>query len=307
MLFDNPLFRSKALVLKEQKEPLDHLLRVTAPHEWLIVALLAMSVLLALSWAIFGRIEPTIAAPCILAAPGERHPVIAAEAGVVAEVLAGAGDRVESGQPIVRIDPTDRVRQVNAAQARLALLEDSSHAGSEDSLRAARADLLAARAMRVSGERIASHVAGEVSAMLLAPGHVVTAGAEVARIRVGAAHRIEAMAFVSTDVAHAIVPGMKARVAATASSNRAAGDLDAVVAAVSARPVAVPRWLSEQGFAAPPRAHRVRLALSDDASEPAVTGDTHCAVRFIRPAVSPLRMLTAHGMEPVEREPGRSS
>ena len=63
------LFRDEAFARRGRTEPIDGLLRITAPHEWLFLALLACALIAVLIWAVFGTIERGLSASCLLGAP----------------------------------------------------------------------------------------------------------------------------------------------------------------------------------------------------------------------------------------------
>ena len=50
------LFRDEAFARRGRSEPIDGLLRITAPHEWLFLAMLGCAMLAVLLWAVFGTI-----------------------------------------------------------------------------------------------------------------------------------------------------------------------------------------------------------------------------------------------------------
>ena len=61
------LFRDEAFARRGRTEPIDGLLRVTAPHEWVFLGLLGLALLGALVWAVFGTVERGLSASCELA------------------------------------------------------------------------------------------------------------------------------------------------------------------------------------------------------------------------------------------------
>lgn len=242
MLFDSNLFREKALARMGQTEPLDSLLRVTAPREWVILCALAVALLSVAAWVFLGSIQQKVAATCILAMPGQRQAIISPESGAVVEVLVQTGERVERGQQIAKINPTELMYQARVARARIALLEQTpgiATSPDKGGLAAARAELLAVESMLEASAVLTSPESGEVATLSLVPGQVVTAGSVVGRIRAGSDHRMEVLAFVSPESADVITPGMRARIAVKSRQ----GDTDwlgAEVAAVSPQPVVAP-------------------------------------------------------------------
>lgn len=292
MLFENRLFREKAIARRGQTEPLDSLLRVTAPREWIILCALAIALLSVATWAIFGSIEQKVAATCILAMPGQRHAIISPESGTVTEVFVRNGERVEREQRIARINPTKLMHHARVARARIALLEQAPGIATnpdKGGLAAARAELLAVEAMLETSAVLTSPESGEVATLSLVPGEVVTAGSVVGRIRTGSDHRLEALAFVPPESADVITPGMRARIAIMPGQ----GDTDwlgAEVATISQQPVVAPPWLSDHDFVAASRSHFVRASLQD-VPGPSIPNGTHCQAWFIRPPTSLLHML----------------
>ena len=142
-MFVNRLYREEAVVHRWKAESLDDLLRVTAPHEWAIVATLAAVLLGVVAWGLLGSVERTLSADCVLARPGERHAIVAGVSGTVMDVLVRTRDTVEPGQAVVRVRLPEVDRQVRIARARVDVLEAqlADTPGPDARLRAARAEL----------------------------------------------------------------------------------------------------------------------------------------------------------------------
>ena len=298
-LFNKSLFREEAVAKKWQTEYFDSLLRVTAPHEWMIVAGFVLGLLCVLAWGVFGSVERSVLAECVLARLGERHAVLSETAGTIAEVLVAAGDEVEAGQGIARMRLPELRRAVRIARTRLALLEtrlDGSatiSATERDALLTARAELLEAEAIAAAGELVVSPHAGEVTALDLAAGQAVVAGTKVARVRTGTGHRLEAFAFVLPDAALRLETGLAGRVLITAP-NGGSSVLEADVGYVSPRSTIGPAWLAELGLAMPVAGHLVRLTLRE-ASGAAADG-ARCRLAIVTQVHAPMLLLTPSGI-----------
>ncbi len=169
------LFREEAFARRGQTEPLDGLLRVTAPHEWVIVAGLGIALLGLVAWGLFGSVERSLSSECVLAQPGERYTVISDITGNVIDVPVDVGDPVEVGQPIAFIKIPELSRHVALARARLSTLEANPDAA-PDALALARSELLELESLRASGEVVASPYSGEVAAYNLVQGQAVQVG-----------------------------------------------------------------------------------------------------------------------------------
>ena len=96
-----------------------------------VVLLLAVAV----AWASVGRVDEVSVAPGKLVPRGEVKPVQVAEQGVVRAVGVAEGDRVEAGQTLLELDPTDaeadrdrlghEVRLARGERARMEVLWDA--------------------------------------------------------------------------------------------------------------------------------------------------------------------------------------
>ena len=280
------LFREEAFARRGQTEPLDGLLRVTAPHEWVIVAGLGIALLGLVAWGLFGSVERSLSSECVLAQPGERYTVISDITGTVIDVPVDVGDPVEVGQPIAFIKIPELSRHVALARARLSTLEANPDAA-PDALALARSELLELESLQASGEVVASPYSGEVAAYNLVQGQAVQVGVEVAEIRVGSESELEAFAFVPSEGSRGLQVGMKAHVLTEASQA-----LDAELREVSSRPVTQPGWLTDFGLMPSARSHLVRLSLRDAPPPSAVDGDL-CSLRIVLRKDSPMRLLTS--------------
>ena len=292
------LFREEAFARRGQTEPLDGLLRVTAPHEWVLLAGLAAALLGVILWGALGSIEHSLFAHCVLALSGERHPVVSgvsgtvqevlAGSGTVQEVLAGSGDAVAVGQPVARVGLHDLNNDAAVARARVAALE--SVAGTApDTLAAARAELLQIELLQATGESIVSPVAGELASHAVAAGQSVAAGDRIAWVRVGTGNEMEAVTLLDAENARRLDQGMQARVTPAFADRRAAVPLNATVSEIKVRGTAPPTWLTEFGLPAPARSHLVLLALQDSPLH--LTDGTPCGLHVVLGREPPLRVL----------------
>ena len=200
--FHSP-FRDKALAASaNRRQDLDHLLRVTAPHERLVLA--AVGVILAGlgAWVLFGSIVRDVTLDGFLIEPGTRHEVVAAEPGYLAEFLVEPGDRVEAGAGIAR----QRVPQPEREM-----------------------------------ELLVSPAAGAVVELLAEAGEFLPAGRAVAQVREAADRPLGAVVRVPPDMAQRLQPGMPASIEVeqhAGVTHRVSG----VVAAVAPLPHWLAAW-----------------------------------------------------------------
>lgn len=305
-MLQNPLFRERALIRNAQPEPLDDLLRVTAPHEWLLLASLAAALLATVLWGGLARVEQTVSGSGALVRPGDRHAVVSSAAGVVTEVMVGVGDRVEAGEVIARIELPELRWRLRVSRARVTLLEERAKGqetppGSwmDAELAAARAELIELAALDTAGAVIVSPHAGEITANGLVAGQAIGPGEPVAEVRAGLRRAPEAVLLVAPGQARRLDAGMEARIAVTGRSGARvfAGE----IAEVSARPVDLPSWLSRTGLvssdAPDPPFHLVRLTVPG-AGDARIPDGVPCRVEIVVSRHSPLGLLVSSAGRP---------
>lgn len=301
-MFEQGIFRERALTHRTEPEPQDDLLRVTSPREWLLLCALAATAIAAVAWSALADVERTLPGEGVFLHPGDRYAVVAAISGVVAEVVARPGDTVEAGQTLARLRLPDLDWQLRLARARVGLLEELAASGddpdgtsTEAILASARVEAVELAAMASAGAVIVSPHAGELAASSLALGQAVNAGEPVSEILVGAGRPPEAVMLVTPEQGGRIAVGMRARVAPAGRSG--AGVLAAEVVAVSPSPARPPAWLSRFGLASAGAADTagriVRLAIDADA-EFSVRDGAACRIEIVLMRSSPLGLLLAN-------------
>ncbi|MCY3862184.1 MAG: HlyD family efflux transporter periplasmic adaptor subunit [bacterium] len=284
-----PLFRERALEQSGRIEPIDGLLRVTAPHEWVILAAVAISLCALAAWLVFGTVERGVTAQCVVTQPGERHHAVATASGTVAEVLVRQGDRVEAGQPVARVTNGDLATWVALAAARLAALESSSSGGPE--VVVARTELDILNEMQAAGSAVRSPKAGVVTAVGVPAGTQVPAGAELVTIRTDSVAELEVSTLLEADAAARVDPGMEARVSLVTPSSStpvvSAARVEAF-ASGSAETPAVAVW-------APTATQRIVMLSFDDATPTGTDDGDTCDVRIITSRHRPIGLLGGLG------------
>ena len=292
---DSNLFRKEAMAYRGKTEPLDGLLRVTAPHEWVIVIGLAVALVAVALWAFIGRVDQTFATGCVLAHPGDRQAVISTVTGSVDDVLVTVGDVVETGQPLAHISAPDLGQHValSRARARVAALEGQADAPPE-ALALAIAELRELEAAQQASLFIVSTHPGTVTSHSLAVGQEVTSGMPVARILSSNDKTIEAMAFLSPSDARSIEAGMEATIAPGTEGNTANGAIDGEVSFVADRLAPPPSWLSDFGLSAPSGSHLVRISLP--AGQPQLRDGDVCTARIVKGSEPPIGLLNSVGL-----------
>lgn len=292
-MFNSP-FRAAALASRNQRQQLDRLLRITAPHERIVLAGIGLVLVALVVWGFFGSIVRSVTIEGVLIEPGARHPVVSTEPGHLMELLVAPGDEVAAGTPIARQSVPELDREASALRDRMVVLEaDIGRAGGDDGgalrplLDSARTALLAMEARRAARELIVSPVGGKVTSLLTVPGDYLPAGAPVAEVRDARGEPPLAVLRVSADAAARIRTGLKASVE-FAAPDGATHAVEGEVAAVTAGPL--PGWLAALSSAGPDATHRVDIALGRGSSL-SVTDGTPCRVRIVLGRHPPAALL----------------
>lgn len=294
-MFNNP-FHNIAADAKNEREQLDRLLRITAPHERLALAGIGLVVAAFVAWLLFGSVVRSVTVDGVLIQPGERHAAVSAEPGLLLEYLVRPGDRVRAGQPVARQTVPDLERETTALRERVSLLraEVARTGGTGSALRSlltsTRVALLQMEARRAARQMIVSRIAGEVMVLSKTPGDYLEVGAVVAQMRKSGNRRLQAVLRVDRATAQRIRPGMAAAVE-VALPDGARRQLDGTVAGVVAGPL--PDWLARLKPAVPPSRHRIDIHL-EGGSDLAVADGTLCRIRVELGRRAPISLLD-HG------------
>ena len=291
-MFNNP-FLEEAAASRNKRQQLDHLLRVTAPHERIILVGIGLVLLALMAWVLFGSIIRGVTIDGILIEPGVHHEVVSTEPGHLVEFLVVPGDRVEAGDPIARQSVPELEREIAALRERLELLQTGiSQAGGDGGalrslLASARVALLQMEARRSARELIVSQIGGEVMALRTAPGEYLQAGAAVAQLRDAEDQPLQAVLRVAPRMAQRIQPGMQASVEVVMPDS-ATHRLQVEVSSVTAGPL--PNWLAALQPAVADSVHQVDVVLHQ-ASDLSVPGGTLCRIRIVLGRYSPTALF----------------
>ncbi len=227
------LYRRQAQEQRGRVAPIDGVLRVSAPHEWLLLLLLAAMVIAVVAWSFLGRLESSVSGPCVVQSAGARHPVAAPSAGVVVEVLAEPADRVEAGDLLARLAAPELTLASDLATARAAALVAQHPDALETVAAVAEAEALTAR--QTAGTAIRSPAGGRLTTSALRVGVSLEAGAVVADVRQATAGPPTVVVSLGSDAAR-VRPGMEASIVLGAAGSADAVIADARITTVGAAP-----------------------------------------------------------------------
>ena len=298
------LFRKRAMRESEKPAPFDTLLRITAPHEWVLATTLLLAVAVAASWALLGRIEIRTTVDGVLALPGSRTTLVAGVAGSIREVAFNPGDAVDEGAPIIVLAPVGAGSRAQMAGAKVGMLAKliaeqgegfsaAADAALQVALAEAQAEHLESLALEATGSVVASPGSGAVTATHVVAGDVVAAGEALADLRIDASGPVTAVALLTEEEAAKVQPGMAVRIHVQGMSSTDAQTLQGEFASL-ADSSRVPPWLSATHLgAAEGRSRLATFALAVPAQQRAWDDLWPCRLEIIRERVSPLALLTS--------------
>ena len=287
-MFTNRHFRDEAISDRCRDGRPDDLLRVTAPHEWAMLATLGLMLAACLAWSLLGSVDRVLMADCAVTEPGERHSVVAGVPGTVIEFSAGLGDRVEEGQVIARLYRPDFDFLVETVRNRL-ILEDTRSSGEtidDEFIRQLRSEV---EVLADKGSPITSHVEGRISFIDLAVGQSVAAGMRVAEIQTVAEGPLHAIVMLSAEDAKHLDIGMKADIRIDFDDSRKPVRSKAFVSGLSERAATTPEWMTRAGVPEVSSGYQVQLALDTD--PPPGSDSGLCKMRLVTKTLSPIRLL----------------
>lgn len=180
-------FREQAMAASENRQQLDRLLRVTAPHERIVLAATGLLLAGLGVWVLFGGIDREITLQGVLLEPGQRYEVVATEPGYLVEYLVEPGDRVEPGTTIAR-------QRIRAPAGVVGMAVPGPERQRPDS------------------EPIASQMGGEVTVLRATLGDYLSAGTAIAQLREPVNRPLQAAVRASPRVAQRLRAGMPASV-----------------------------------------------------------------------------------------------
>ncbi len=282
-MFNNP-FRERAIAASANRQQLDRLLRVTAPHERIVLVAVGLILAGIGGWVLFGTIVREIELGGVLVVPGQHYEIVTEEPAYLVEYFVAPGDHVVPGSAIARRTVPAIARQTAALGDRVEQLElevaqrggDKGSAAAQ--LAAARAGLLRAEGQRAVRELLVSEAGGEVMVLLASPGEYLPAGAAVAELRDAGDRHLQARSHVSAQVARRLRPGMQASVEVQlpdGSRRRLEGRVGAVATGQSpVRPSESPATVADS-------ARRIDINLPPG-SELALPDGSPCRIRIVR-------------------------
>lgn len=255
------IFRDVALRRLSSPDQLDQLIRVTSPRAWL--ALLAAAILLAgaIIWSLVGSVSTKAQGHGILLNNGGVYLLVAHSEGRVTDLRFEPGDIVKKGDVVARIDQPSLVEEINAIRGALRVLKEAGQSSSAE-YREMAAALEELRSRLIYESQIISPVDGRVLEQGVRMGSVVSPGNSILVLEQhGATVRLEAILYVSAEMAGKIHPGMDVQIAPTIISKEEYGLLLGKVSSIAEYPETTESMMQTLG-----NENLVKLLAGHDAS-----------------------------------------
>lgn len=277
----NSIFLDDAAANRNKRQQLDHLLRIVAPHERVILAGICLVLLALLVWVLFGSIERSVTVDGVLLKPGIRYEIVSVEPGHLVKFLVAPGDQVEKGDSIAHQTAPELEREMIFLRDRIKILEaEVRQAGGDRThslLASAQETLLQMEARRTAKEIIVSHMSGEVMALEAAPGDYLPTGAIIAQLRDQGDRPLQAVLQVTPRIAKRLRAGMQASIEVVMPDGTV-HKVDGEIASVTSGPL--PHWLAVFRPEGMDYAHRVDIVLHYE-SDLTVPDGTPCRARIV--------------------------
>lgn len=117
------IFRKSSLEKLSSPEQLDRMIVITSPTLWLSLIGAAGIIIVALLWAIFGRLPVEVDACGIYVNRAGVQTVYAQNGGVISEILVADGDEVKKGDIIALLDSEEIDNTIQEYEERIAAVE----------------------------------------------------------------------------------------------------------------------------------------------------------------------------------------
>mgnify|MGYP000941344485 CR=1 FL=1 len=212
MGMEQNIFRNTALRQLSSPDQLDQLIRITSPRAWLALLAVGLLVASAVTWGFMGIISTKGAGQGILLNNGGVYTLESHITGPVTDVRFAAGDAVNKGDVIARIDRPELVEEIHELLGEIQELRDGQQTDS-DEYRQADASLKRLRARLDYESRIVSPISGRILKMNIHKGTMVQQGTSLAALEQdGGTVRLEAVLYLPASLGGELHPGMEAQV-----------------------------------------------------------------------------------------------
>lgn len=114
------LFRQSSLDRLSSPEQLDSLITITSPKSWFALLALALILLTAVMWGIFGSIPTKVNSQGVIMKSYGIYNVTHPAMGQITDIRVSVGDRIKRGEVLARIEQSDLVEQINDLKKQLA-------------------------------------------------------------------------------------------------------------------------------------------------------------------------------------------
>ena len=292
MVFYNP-FREEAAAARSERQQLDQLLLISAPHERIMLAVTGVVLVAFVLWVLLGSVVRNVTLDGIVISEGTRQEIAVLEPGYLVEFQVEPGDRIAAGDVIAQQTVPELEREISLLRNHVNSLTTEIGASSQQDeivhslLNSAEAALLQLEAQRSARSLLVSHSEGEVTALKADPGDYLPAGTVVAQVRSGENLARQAVLQVASKLAQRLKTGMPVDVEILmpdGAKRFVQGKIDSLTAGP------IPRWLATLLHVPAEYGNLINVWLPQT-SFLAVPDGTPCHIRIEIDRTTPLGLL----------------
>ncbi len=241
---NNELFRKVSLDRLSSPEQLDQMVAVTTPKAWLALIGIAIILITAIIWSIFGAIPTNVNGQGILINSYGIQNIIHTHSGQVTDIRVAAGDQVKRGEVVARIDQPQMVSTITDYQAQLAELKNLNRDTVKQNA-TANTIKIAELEQKIKGMKdqlerdssVISQVDGRVLEVLVKKGDLISPGMSLMSLeRIGKTVNLGVIMYVSAEEGKNVFPGMEVQISPSTVQKEVSGFMLGRVVSVSEFP-----------------------------------------------------------------------
>lgn len=151
------IFRKSALETLSSPEQLDQMMKITRPRSWIALSTMALVLVAAILWGIFGALPTTVSGGGIIVSKGGIFNIVSMGNGTISDLKdLKAGDQIKKGQILGHVSQPILTQQIKDAKANLEVEQIASAADSEMQRQALRAKEEQLRSLKLTAGNQAS-------------------------------------------------------------------------------------------------------------------------------------------------------
>ncbi len=203
------LFREVSLERLSSPEQLDTMIKVTSPRGWLILLAIGCILMASVYWSLFGSLPSKIIGQGILLRDGGVFYLKHHTQGQITNIRHSAGDMVNKGDVIARIEVPELVTRINELEAGLRT-EAANQGADSQQYQQLKDQILEHQEELIFKSQIISPISGRIIEINMENGSIISPGDSLVIMEQhGEAVKLEAVLYVAAGQGGDIKPGME--------------------------------------------------------------------------------------------------